>query len=71
MVCIMHSVFRTWVVATFVILIWGITFVNTRALLEDFSALEILIGRFGLAWVALWGWEIRSWRLAQGTGECG
>lgn len=36
MVCIMHSVFRTWVVATFVILIWGITFVNTRALLEDF-----------------------------------
>ena len=47
------------------------TFANTRALLEDFSALEILIGRFALAWVALWGWEIRSWRLAQGTGECG
>ena len=45
-------------VAAFVILIWGMTFANTRALLEDFSALEILVGRFGLAWVALWGWEI-------------
>ena len=37
-----------------VILIWGITFVNTRALLGDFSALEILVGRFALAWAALW-----------------
>ena len=46
--------FRTWLVAAFVILIWGITFVNTRALLGDFSALEILVGRFALAWAALW-----------------
>ena len=52
----MHSGFRAWAVAAFVILVWGITFVNTRALLEEFSALEILVGRFGLAWVALWGW---------------
>lgn len=37
-----------------VILIWGITFVNTRALLGDFSALEILVVRFALAWAALW-----------------
>ena len=44
MVCIMHSVSRTWVVATFVILIWGMTFANIRALLADFSALEILVG---------------------------
>ena len=42
--------------AACVILIWGVTFVNTRAPLEDFSALEILVGRFALAWVALWGW---------------
>ena len=41
-------------VAAFVILIWGMTFANTRALLEDFSALEILVGRFALAWAALW-----------------
>lgn len=38
-----------------VILIWGITFANTRALLEDFSALEIQIVRFALAWMALCG----------------
>lgn len=37
--------------------IWGMTFANTRALLGDFSALEILVGRFGLAWAALWGCE--------------
>ena len=47
-------------VAAFVILIWGMTFANTRALLGDFSALEILVVRFALAWVALWGWEIGS-----------
>ena len=49
----MHSGFRAWVTAAFVILIWGITFVNTRALLEEFSALEILVGRIALAWAAL------------------
>ena len=38
------SQIRAWAVAAVVILIWGITFVNTRALLEDFSALEILVG---------------------------
>ena len=41
-------------VAAFVILIWGMTFANTRALLGDFSALEILVVRFALAWTALW-----------------
>ena len=29
---------------------------KNMALLEEFSALEILGGRFALAWVALWGW---------------
>ena len=37
----------------FVILVWGITFVNTRALLFDFSALEIQVIRFAMAWIAL------------------
>ena len=35
--------------AAFVILAWGITFVNTRALLFDFSALEIQVIRFAMA----------------------
>lgn len=42
----------------FVILIWGITFANTRALLFDFSALEIQVVRFGLAWVVLGAMEV-------------
>ena len=46
----MRSAFRAWVTAAVVIVVWGITFVNTWALLEDFSALEILVVRFGLAW---------------------
>ena len=36
---------RAWLIASFVILIWGVPFVNTRALLGDFSALEILVVR--------------------------
>lgn len=39
--------FRAWVTAAVVIVMWGITFVNTRALLTDFSALEILVVRLG------------------------
>ena len=54
----MPSGFRSWAVAAIVILVWGMTFANTRALLGDFSALEILVGRFALAWAALWGWEV-------------
>ena len=46
--------YRAYLVALLVILIWGITFANTRALLEDFSALEIQLVRFALAWAALW-----------------
>lgn len=36
------------------LLIWGVTFVNTKALLADFSAFEILFLRFLMAYVALW-----------------
>ena len=53
----MRSGFRAWATAAVVIVIWGMTFANTRALLGDFSALEILVGRFALAWAALWGWK--------------
>lgn len=51
-----------------VILFWGVTFASTRVLLEDFSALEIQLIRFGLAWFVLWlagkrtKSRFRSWR---------
>lgn len=48
---------RSWFFAAFTVLVWGITFVNTRALLTDFSALEIHVLRFGVAICALWGVE--------------
>jgi drug/metabolite transporter (DMT)-like permease len=41
----------------FVIVVWGVTFASTRALLEDFSSFEILALRFSLAWAALWSSE--------------
>lgn len=50
--------------AAFTILVWGITFVNTRALLQaGFSALEIQILRFALAYAALWVVHPRRVRL--------
>ena len=42
------------ILAASVILFWGVTFASTRALLADFSALEIQAIRFGLAWLVLW-----------------
>ena len=44
---------KSWLSASVAILIWGVTFASTRVLLEEFSALEINIVRFTLAWVAL------------------
>ena len=55
----------SWAGAGFVILAWGVTFANTRALLRDFSALEIQLLRFALAWLALLVGEWLSKR-----GEC-
>lgn len=43
----------SWIYAAIAIVVWGMTFVSTRALLEDFSSLEILLLRFFLAWVSL------------------
>lgn len=36
------------------VLVWGITFVCTKVLLVDFSALEILLFRFLIAYIGLW-----------------
>lgn len=36
------------------ILIWGITFVSTKLLLESFTPVEILLFRFLMAYGALW-----------------
>ncbi len=43
------------VAAVCAILIWGVTFASTRVLLLDFSALEILVLRFAIAWLVLVG----------------
>ena len=42
----MSALALAWTLAALVILVWGMTFANTRALLTDFSALEILVVRF-------------------------
>jgi len=43
-----------WIAAAIAIVVWGVTFASTRVLLADFSALEILVLRFALAFAALW-----------------
>ena len=42
-----------WIAASVAIVVWGVTFASTRVLLEEFSALEINVLRFALAWAAL------------------
>ena len=44
---------RYWAIVWGVILVWGMTFVNTRALLAAFSSFEILVLRFVLAFATL------------------
>ena len=44
-----------WACAIAAVVIWGATYSSTRSLLGDFSALEIMVIRFVLAWVALIG----------------
>jgi len=43
-----------YILGFFSILVWGITFVCTKVLLIDFSALEILLFRFLIAYFGLW-----------------
>ena len=40
--------------AFFSILIWGVTFISTKYLLNSFSPLDILLFRYAIAYVALW-----------------
>ena len=42
-----------WLLTVFALVVWGVTFASTRALLVDFSPLEIQLVRFSLAWLAL------------------
>ena len=49
------------------ILIWGVTFVNTKVLLADFNSFEILVIRFALAYAVLWAikprrFSVGGWR---------
>lgn len=56
-------------IAVPVLLVWGVTFVNTKALLSDFSSLEILFLRFFVAWLALWLLWPRPLKLRGGWKE--
>ena len=49
-----NAFLRGLALVTFAIMVWGVTFVNTRALLPHFSALEIQVLRFVLGYAALW-----------------
>lgn len=46
--------FQGLVLGFVTILIWGVTFVNTKVLLNDFNSFEILFLRFAVAYAALW-----------------
>lgn len=54
--------FFGYMIGSVTIFIWGITFVSTKTLLSDFSALEILFGRFVIAYVGLWALKPRVLR---------
>ena len=58
-----------YLAAAFAIVVWSVTFASTRALLRDFSAFEILIVRFVMAWVALWGVELFQKRGGRGSAR--
>ena len=60
------SLLRGLGLVVFTLLVWGVTFVNTRALLPDFSALEIQVLRFSLGYAALWCIHPRCTPVARG-----
>lgn len=49
-----NSQIAGYVLAVISIFLWGITFVCTKSLLNDFSAFEILFFRFVVAYLGLW-----------------
>ncbi|MBR2106400.1 MAG: DMT family transporter [Treponema sp.] len=54
-----------YLLATITVIIWGITFVCTKSLLQDFSALEILFFRFIIAYIGLWIMNPKSEKIAK------
>ena len=67
----MRRLFSGWLPAAVAIVVWGVTFASTRMLLADFSALEILVLRFSLAWAALWVFSACPWRGRYGNAGSG
>lgn len=60
--------------ALFTILVWGTTFVATKALLVSFTALQIMLLRFSIAWLVLllitgWDKSRKKERIEGCTGE--
>lgn len=55
--------------AAFTIVVWGVTFICTKSLLQDFSALEIFVARFALAYCMLWILHPRTLRLERRRDE--
>ena len=55
-----------YLAALFAIVAWSVTFTNIRALLADFSSLEILVVRFTMAWAVLWAW---CWLFSDSRGR--
>lgn len=53
----------------FTVFIWGITFISTKFLVNDFSALEILCVRFLLAYITLWILHPKAVRLPSKKSE--
>ena len=48
-----ESVWTGHAAALFSVLVWGVTFVSTKALLEGFEPVEILLIRMGIGFVVL------------------
>ena len=57
-----------YLLATVTVIIWGITFVCTKSLLQDFSALEILFFRFIIAYIGLWIMNPKSEKIVYPIG---
>lgn len=57
------------IAALVTILVWGVTFISTKVLLEDFQPVEILFYRFLLGYAALWLIYPHSFRLANKKQE--
>lgn len=66
----MSEKFKGALLGVVTVLIWGVTFVNTKVLLLDFNSFEILVLRFVLAYTALWAFAPRRLRILSRRDEC-